>query len=299
MLAPYRVRTIEFEGGRFADAIFVKTSTSPRDILAELNLDSLPRGIITVSGGAKDFPPEVAERTRQVIETAIVPLTFQHDLLVIDGGTAAGVVKLIGEAFARTRTTDPETGSIARVITNRGTGAWSGRFLMGFVPAPKVTYPGLVRSRQTRTPLEPNHLAFVLVMDVQEWGGEVKTLFKFLNYLSGYKHIPIASLVVNGGRITIKEVYHAARQGRHIILLEGSKRATEVMVAAMEGATPRTLVDLLEQRNLVKNARELRETLRWLHRIAHYEKITRFPFLSRPPDELKQIILSRLDLAPG
>jgi len=298
MSASYRVRTIEFGEDRSAHAIFVKANTSPRYILKELGADPLPRGIITVSGGAKDFPPDVAERARQVIERVIVPLTFEHDLLVVDGGTAAGVVKLIGEAFARKGQAGLEAAAAAEPADQSKGSSRPRRYLMGFVPASKITYPGLKRSRQSYTPLEPNHLSFVLVIDAKEWGGEVKTLFKFLEYLSRNKHIPIVNLVVNGGRITIKEVYHATRQGRPVILLDGSKRAIELMVAAMQGASQQSLIDLLEQRGLAKNARDLRETLRWLHRIAAYDKITRFPFLSGQPEELKEIILSRLGLAP-
>jgi SLOG in TRPM, prokaryote len=295
MSAPYRVRIIEFDEERSAHAIFVKASTSPRYILSELDLDPLPKGIITVSGGAKDFPPDIAERTMQLTESVIVPLAYEHDLLIVDGGTAAGVVKIIGEAFERKRQRELQG-------AEKGNGSvplYPKRFLMGFVPAPKITYPGLARSRQTHAPLDSNHLSFVLVMDAKDWGGEVKTLFKFLDYLSVHKHIPIANLVVNGGRITIKEVYHAARQGREIIMLEGSARATEVMMAAREGASPHALRELLQARGIVKDSGELRETLRWLNRIAHYDKITRFPFLTRPPEELKPIILSKLGLPPG
>ncbi len=291
MSAPYRVRTIEFGEDRSAHAIFVKASTSPRYILTELDPDPLPRGIITVSGGAGNFPVDIVEQTKRIIQTVIVPLTLEYDLLVVDGGTASGVVKLIGEAFAEQRTADS---SVRPTEADR-----TGHFLMGFVPASKITYPGFKRARQSYTPLEPNHFSFVLVIDAKEWGGEVKTLYKFLDYLSTHRHIPIVNLVVNGGRITIKEVYYATRQGWPVIVLDGSKRATEVMVAAAGGASQRTLIELLEQRGLTRNTRDRRETLRWLQRIGQYDQLTRFPFLSGRPEDLRQTILSRLGLTPA
>ena len=296
MPVPQRARMIEFDQGSHAYFAFVRTSSSPADIISQLNLDPLPKGVIWISGGATDFPLEIVEPTVALIEAVIVPLVYEHDLLVVDGGTEAGIMKIIGEVFERAKYHKLNIiGYEEDKLQGQNARSWD-PLLMGFVPEPKVSYPGVDRSPPDYAPLDPNHIYFVMVLDAKEWGQEVECMFSFLGYLATQRQIPTINIVANGGRVTIKEAYHAAQQGRHVVVLEGSKRAAEVIVAALDGVSDRTLVSLLRAYGITTQRHEVEETVYWLNSIAKYDKITRFDFLSRPPGELREIILSKMGL---
>src|SRR6185295_9926627 len=79
--------------------------------------------------------------------------------VIIDGGTHAGIMALMGDGVA---------------------GRGYRTELIGVAPANKVTYP---ESKSTaETPLEPNHSHFVLV-EGNEWGSETAMLFSLANAL--------------------------------------------------------------------------------------------------------------------
>jgi hypothetical protein len=207
-------------------------------------------------------------------------------LLIVDGGTDAGVMQI--------------TGKVLRKVKYSNTPIWdrSSNFeelpLMGFMPESRVEYPGARPSPQREASVDPNHTYLVMVGEAQDWGDETETIFTVLDYLA-VEHLPIIHIISNGGRITIKEAYYAVRQGYHIIVLEGSVRATEVIAAALYGASKVDLVTLLKHHKIATQVHEVEETLSWLKTIADYNKITRFNFLSGHPEHLKEIILSRLN----
>ncbi len=290
-----RAQSIEFDTQHRARAVLAQANTSPSLLLAALDLTPLPHGIITLCGGAKDFPPDITDRALELFQVAVTPLVREKDLLIVDGGTQAGIMRVMGHALEQARSEEPprarnrSRAEVNTVYSNRSN-------LLGFAPAPQVTYPGQAQVLQTQVPLDPNHSSFVLVTDVREWGDEVPCLFEFLDYLAGPKRLPVVNLVVNGGRITIKEVWYAMRRGRPIILLEGSGRATDVMVAALDGASQSDLGALVKHWGLAHTEPEQQEILGWLADIARYEKLERFSFLSERSETLKEILLADLGL---
>jgi hypothetical protein len=297
MTALHRALMIEFDQDHHARAVFVRKDVEPQALLSLLNLTPLPRGIISISGGATDFPPEIVDQTIKLFKSVIVRVAYEHDLLTIDGGTEAGVVKIIGKVFEQTR----HIIGGGKVITDRLASGSSKPLLMGFVPRAKVYCPGIDDSSQKHTQLDPNHTQldpnhthFVMVLGARKWGSEVECMFSFLHYLATYEKIPVINIIANGGRITLKEAYHATQQGWPVIVLEGSKRAAQIIISALDGAEETTLVRDLWQLEIVKRKSELRETLHWLAGIAQYDRITRFDLMARQLDELRKIILSQL-----
>ncbi len=123
-------------------------------------------------------------------------------------------------------------------------------------------------------------------------------MFSFIDYLAGMKHLPVLNIIANGGRITIKEAYHAVQQGRPLVILEGSERATELIIAALDRIPQNELRKLLLKLNIAQDDKHISECLTWLKAIADYDQgqgeVTRFDLLSQEPEEFKQIILSRL-----
>ncbi len=271
------VKIIQFDRTRRAYCFFTAEHTTPQDIISGLNLSPLPKGIIFISGGAAKFPPDTTEITNRLIEFAIAPFVYKHNLLIVDGGTQSGIMEITGEVLSRVTCPNSE------VLP-----------LMGFAPEPKVIYGNMKFSSQRQDRLDPNHSYFVLINETPDWCEAVETMFSFLGYLAEVKHLPIIQIVFNGGRITLKDAYYSVQRGFRIIVLDGSCRAPEVIVAAMNGASEADLIALLEKHEIAIQTHELKETLVWLQEIAEYNRITPFNFQTGHYDELKAAILSGL-----
>ncbi len=287
------VKIIQFDRTRQAYGFFTTKNTMPQDIISGFDLNPLPKGIICISGGAKGFPPEAVDPTIRSIEFAIAPLVYRHNLFIIDGGTEAGVMQLTGRVLREVKYGNPASQNMSRIQDSE----FETLPLMGFVPETKVTYPGAKSLPGREINLDPNHTYAVLVKEAQDWGEEVEYMFAFIDYLTDAEHLPFVHIIANGGRVTIKEVYHSVQKGRHIIVLEGSTRATQIIVAALDGASEKTLIDLFAKHKITMQMHEVKETLSWFKKIVEYDKITRFDFWSGDHGKLKEIILSRLGLS--
>lgn len=108
--------------------------------------------------------------------------------------------------------------------------------------------------------------------------------------------LPVINLVVNGGRITIKEAHRAASQGRPLIVLEGTQRASALILAALDHASSADLLAMMKELRIALEPRGMEETLHWLAAIADHPRVIRFNFLTRPPEELRELIQ---DLLPA
>jgi hypothetical protein len=287
-------KKLTFDATRQSRVVHVTMNTSPEEILDGLNLFPLPRGIISISGGAKEFPPPAIERTMALVGRVIVPITYKHNLLIVDGGTEAGVMKITGEAF-RSEYPPPRVMGGASTAPDEDVGQ-DGLPLLGVVPRPRVNYPGIDHPSTREYGLDPNHFYFVLVSDAQDWGEEVDCMFAFLDYLAIRRQIPVVNIVANGGRITIKEAFHAVENGWPVVVWEGSHRAAEVIIAALDGASRQSLIDLLSKCEVRVHKSEIQETLHWLGVIGGYERIDRFDFMSGSFQDLRESILAGLGL---
>jgi hypothetical protein len=285
---------VQFDDIHQSRAVYAKVDTDPQTILELLNLHPLPKGIVSISGGADRFPPEAKERAAMLLDEVIVPVVYEYELLVVDGGTKAGIMEITGLAFDAQSPRCTIIGDMKRESQSVKLDFHT-LPLLGFSPEVRVDYPGAEPSPRRDSELDPNHLYFVLVLE-RDWGGEVECMFSFLDYLAMYEQIPVINIVANGGRITIKEVYHAAEKGWPVIVLEGSQRAAQLIVAALDGASEKELAGLFDECQVAIPLHEVTEAVHWLSTIAKHEKITRFELLSQPPEELAMLILSGLEI---
>src|SRR5215469_5454302 len=116
---------------------------------------SAPKNLILLIGGADELDQKLTSRLTQLFSRGIARAAADAEALIIDGGTQAGVMQIMGQS-----------------ITDRGRKS----SLLGVAPAGKVTYPGGPPLTGNGTaPLDPNHSHFVLV-DGDEWGSETETL---------------------------------------------------------------------------------------------------------------------------
>ena len=143
---------INFKDNKFAPAIRVQLDSNPQRIIDVFNLIS-PRPTIFITGGASAMSDDDIARTRILIEECIAAFAQEKKITVVDGGTEAGVMDMIGDARRRHNYNFP---------------------LIGVSPLQKVEYPGF-KGADPEAELQDGHSHFVLV-ESSEWGGETNTI---------------------------------------------------------------------------------------------------------------------------
>lgn len=203
-----QIFSVQFPNGHTAQAIRVRQEDDPAAVLRMLGFQRA-RPVIFISGGASKMSEEDKQRTREMIN-ALVAFADVHDIVVIDGGTESGIMKMIGDTRHSGGYTFP---------------------LLGVSPLGRVTYPGYQNPNQ-QADLEDNHSHFVLV-DGEEWGDESRMIVRLTQALCG-KDKHAVGVLINGGKIAMQEVYLATSTTRRmpIIVLEGSGRAADEISTA-------------------------------------------------------------------
>ena len=187
-----------------------------------------PRTCISVFGGASGLHDLLVPNLRRVIGMGVVYTALATGGMILDGGTKAGVMDMIGSSVKNAFTNclrivgcSPE-GVCAPTTTKHGTSCWShcGRAAWR---AGVVNYPGKTPG-ENNADLEPNHTHFVLVPS-DDWGGETSTMFTLVEVL--VRRIPVVAVLANGGQISKHEVVNAVRHGVAIVVIEGSGRLAD------------------------------------------------------------------------
>jgi len=163
-----------------------------------------PRCLIGVFGGAGGLHDLLVPNLRRLVKRGAVAAAVMSGGMILDGGTAAGVMDMIGASLASCH---PKT-----------------MRLLGVSPAKLVLKPGEKSSDPNSSPLEPHHTNFVLVPSA-EWGGETSTMFCFAAVLAA--KIPMVSVLANGGMISKKEILNAVRHHIPVVVIEGSGRLAD------------------------------------------------------------------------
>lgn len=173
-----------------------------------------PRPSISIIGGAGNMSEAALRQVHNVIEHSLVQFADRHNLNVIDGGTDAGVMSLLGECRAKRNYQFP---------------------LIGVAPNALVRYPGF-ENPQAQADLERRHSHFALTTGA-EWGDESDMLAGMAYALSGGdspSHFPTLGIVINGGKVVMQEAYARMTGGLRypLLVLEGSGRTADEIAAA-------------------------------------------------------------------
>lgn len=203
---------ISFREGAWVPAIKTQPDADPQKIIDAFGLIH-PRPTIFISGGASAMSEEDIQRTRVLMDKGIAAFAEKHNITVVDGGTEAGVMEMIGEAREKNNYKFP---------------------LIGVAPIHRISYPGYI-GRGTQSTLQPHHSHFVLV-DADEWGGESLMIVGLAKALAG-KNTPIMGILINGGQIAEREVYLATTQGEHkmpLLVVDGSGRTADNISTAFK-----------------------------------------------------------------
>jgi hypothetical protein len=194
-----RKQELIFPNSNRARLVAPRRGTQAADILQALGIEK-PKLLIVILGGAANLDKAVMHPLVQLFSWGIAPTAARLGAAIIDGGTQAGVMAIMGQGVA-----------------DRGRKS----VLLGVAPAGKVAYPGSQSEGSVgdSIPLDPNHSHFVLV-ESNEWGGETDVMFQLAQALA--EATPVVVVLANGGTITKDEVLRSVRQGWPIIVVEGS-----------------------------------------------------------------------------
>jgi hypothetical protein len=207
-------------GTSLRPAMVVPLTVDPQMIVRSFGLGH-PRPTIFITGGASQMTEDDISRTREVVEHGIAAFAQRYNITVIDGGTEAGVMQMIGSARHKHNYQFP---------------------LIGVAPVGKVAWPSY-DNPQHEAQMEEGHSHFVLV-DANEWGEESQMIVNLTRAISG--GLPMIGILINGGKIAEKDVYLATAQGDQripILVLDGSGRtATNIATAFKTGMASNNII---------------------------------------------------------
>jgi hypothetical protein len=167
------------------------------------------QAVLLLLGAADGLDAALLPRLSQFFGRGIARAALDTGAVILDGGTDAGVMALMGQGVA-----------------SRG----QRTALVGVAPAALVAYPGRAASGPA---LEPHHSHFVLT-EGDRWGAETPLLFGLLAALRGPETVntPALGLVVGGGDVTLREVLRAVRLRLPLLVLTGTGGLADMLAAA-------------------------------------------------------------------
>lgn len=199
-----------FANQLIADVIQIHSFSELSGALHNLGLsDKLPTLVLV--GGASGISEADMNRLQRLFVEDIAPTAQELGVAVVDGGTDAGIMRLIGQARTQIGATFPLIGVAA----------------YGTVILPDAPLPS-----SDAAPLESNHTHFVLVPGCN-WGDESPWLARLASVIS--EGCSSVTLVINGGEITLQDVSQSLQADRPVIALDGSGRTADKLAAALRG----------------------------------------------------------------
>lgn len=217
-----QTQTIEFSMNQKATALRVKQGITAEQILTSLALPQ-PRALVVLNGGTAQLDESLQQHLACAIQDGLARVVAEEQITLITGGTDAGIFQLFGQGRARWGQTAP---------------------CIGVAVADLVTWPG---RPQGEAPLEFHHSHFVVV-EGQNWGDETVTMYTLIKALA--QHRPAITVFASGGEIAIHEMQANVAQGRRMIFLAGSGRATDAARAGVPSEDVR-LREIAEKGDIV------------------------------------------------
>jgi len=206
-----QAKEILFHNGNTALCVTTAANAPASDVLNALKIHQ-PKALMIVIGGASELDNSLNARLKFLCNLGIASVAAEEEALIIDGGTQAGIMEMIGQAVA-----------------DRGHRS----ILFGVAPSGAVNCPGgpIDSSLPQGVPLDSNHSHFVLI-EGNNWGDETNMLFKLADELG--KNIPVVTILVNGGEIAKQEAWYSTQRGWPLIVLKGSGRTAEAIATFWE-----------------------------------------------------------------
>ncbi|MBD1842977.1 hypothetical protein H6F89_06055 [Cyanobacteria bacterium FACHB-63] len=183
------------------------------ELPARIAATDLPvqRPTLVVIGGAKYLSDDDLQRVRSLFTESLAPIAQRFNAVVVDGGTNAGVMRLMGQARAELRATFP---------------------LVGVSPKRLVILPNQSSSAEDAAPLEPHHTHFFLVPG-DHWGAESEWMASIASAIA--QDAPSITILINGGDVTWRDAEENIKTGRSLIVIGETGRTADILAAAVQG----------------------------------------------------------------
>ncbi|MBF2025154.1 MAG: hypothetical protein IGS48_00090 [Oscillatoriales cyanobacterium C42_A2020_001] len=212
---------------QYAQATQVTTVAELPEALGSVGL-ATNRPTLVLIGGASGISQDYMLRLRDLFVEVLAPLVETAGACVVDGGTDAGIMRLMGQARAQMKATFPLVGVTA----------------IGTVILPNVRPVSADAAR-----LEPHHTHFVLVPG-KEWGDESPWIAQVANELA--RSAGSVTLLINGGKIAWIDVTNSVKAKRPVIIIAGSGRTADTLAAMLRGKTMDDSTPKFTQTGLLK-----------------------------------------------
>lgn len=168
-----------------------------------------PRMTLVIVGGASGLDEDQQTQLDGLFRRVLAPLAEEMQLFVVDGGTDAGVMRLMGQARTAINGTFP---------------------LIGVAPRSLVDLPDHPVDHPDASTLEPNHTHCILVPG-EKWGDESPWISEIATQLCG-PHESM-TILINGGSVTVQDAYASVNAGREIVIIAGTGRVADDIVEAL------------------------------------------------------------------
>jgi hypothetical protein len=165
-----------------------------------------PRPTIVVVGGAAGLDDN-ALAGLESLAGGIVRAAAACGAVIVDGGTDAGVMRLVGRARAQASVPISLLGVVVRSLA--------------VLPGQTVVGP--------MAALEPHHTHFVLVPG-SSWGEEAPWIASVAGAIAG--SCASVSVLVNGGEIAWTDVAESLEASRRVLVVAGTGRTADALAAA-------------------------------------------------------------------
>lgn len=211
MLSPVQVYQFPEKESHCHEGVKVSTvdeMANLRDYLEGLALAE-PRYTLVIVGGASGLDDSQYAQLTGLFNRVLAPLSEELQLYVIDGGTDAGVMRLMGQARTSIGGTFP---------------------LIGVAPRSLVNLPDRAVEHPDASTLEPNHTHCLLVPG-DNWGDESPWIAEIATLLSGTHES--MTILINGGAVTVEDAYASVKAGREIVIVSGSGRVADDITDAL------------------------------------------------------------------
>jgi len=179
-----------------------------RPAVESLAIDA-PRAVVVVVGGAAGLDAGRSDALQQ-LGAAIVDAAAACDAVIVDGGTDAGIMQVVGRAHESRGHSNP---------------------LVGVVVEALAALPGRTSAEGSEA-LEPHHSHFLLVPG-SAWGDEAAWIAQLAGAIAGAD--PSVTVLVNGGEIAWTDAAESVRAQRPVLAVAGTGRTADVLAAAAAG----------------------------------------------------------------
>ena len=168
-----------------------------------------PAPVVLISGGADTLDPGIEPKLTQLIGRGLLRASRAAGAVIIDGGTDAGVMGLIGRT----------AGAMAEPAP-----------IIGVAPEALIQSAAIspVESDGGRVALAPNYTHFVLT-EGHVWGAETPMMFDLAQAIAG--KLPVIMVLIGGGPVALSEVLNAVRRRWCVLIVQGSKGIADELLA--------------------------------------------------------------------